>query len=118
MITLPLRLALFFGALTITQVAFSKEPEEDLSRKLQERIEEFVTESKSTGFSGAVLVTKNGNPIFSRGAGYANKSKKVKNTVDTVFDIGSLTKQFTAAAIMTLVEQDKLSVSDNIGKFF
>lgn len=68
-------------------------------------------------FSGVVLVAKHGRPVFSKGFGAANREWAVANTVDTRFLIGSITKQFTAAAIMRLVDEHKLALDDAVGKY-
>ncbi len=83
-----------------------------------ERIDAFFEESVEHGFSGAMLVAKGDKILLNKGYGFADKAKKHKNTANTVFDIGSVTKQFTAAAVLTLVEQKKLSLSDPLNKFF
>jgi CubicO group peptidase (beta-lactamase class C family) len=67
-------------------------------------------------FSGSVLVAKEGNVVFARGYGLANAEHQVPNTPDTKFRLGSVTKQFTAAAILILQDQGKLKVEDLIGK--
>jgi CubicO group peptidase (beta-lactamase class C family) len=69
------------------------------------------------GFSGSVLVARDGLPIISKGYGKANIELNVPNTPQTVFRIGSITKQFTAMAVMILQERDKLKVSDSICKY-
>lgn len=67
-------------------------------------------------FSGSVLVAKNEDIIFEEAYGEADREAKVPNTIDTKFGIGSVTKQFTAMLIMQLVEQNKIKLSDTIGK--
>jgi CubicO group peptidase (beta-lactamase class C family) len=67
-------------------------------------------------FSGAVLVAKDGKPIFKKGYGWANKSTKVPNGVDTKFSLASMSKMFTGVAITQLAQQGKLSFGDPIGK--
>ncbi len=69
------------------------------------------------GFSGAVLVAQNGK-ISSNGYGYADREKKIKNTPNTVFSTGSVTKPFTGAAILKLEMNGKLSVNDKLSKYF
>ena len=65
----------------------------------------------------AVLVSRGGKILFSKGFGLANTADKVPVTPETKFRIGSVTKQFTAAAILKLQEQGKLSVDDKLTKF-
>ncbi len=68
-------------------------------------------------FTGSILIARDGRPIVSRSYGMANVELGVPNTPRTVFRIASLTKQFTATAIMMLQEQGKLNVNDPIGKY-
>lgn len=68
-------------------------------------------------FSGAVLIAKDGNPVFQKAYGYASKRFKVANKVDTKFNLGSINKIFTSVAITQLVEKGKLSIDDQIGKY-
>ncbi len=65
-------------------------------------------------FSGNVLVAVNGKPIYEKSYGFANIELKIKNTSEMKFRIGSITKQFTAMAIMFLQEQGKLSATDKL----
>jgi CubicO group peptidase (beta-lactamase class C family) len=69
------------------------------------------------GFGGAVLVARDGKAIVSRGYGLAQVELNVPNTAQTKFRIGSLTKQFTAAAILLLQERGKLNVRDGVCKY-
>ena len=69
-------------------------------------------------FRGNVLVSKGGVVLLRKGYGLADRENGVPYTADTVFDVGSITKQFTAAAILKLELQGKLRVEDPIGKFF
>src|SRR5688572_19894399 len=69
------------------------------------------------GFSGSLLVAKGGEVILDRGYGFADAQRKTPFTAETAFDIGSITKQFTAAAILKLEMQGKLGVSDPISKW-
>lgn len=70
------------------------------------------------GFSGAVLVAKSGEVVLHQGYGLARDTGKTPVTANTVFDIGSISKQFTAAAILHLEMQGLLSVDDPITNFF
>jgi D-alanyl-D-alanine carboxypeptidase len=66
----------------------------------------------------AIIVVKNGQVIFRKGYGLANIELNVPVKPEMVFRLCSVTKQFTAVAIMMLVEQGKLSLSDDLTKFF
>ena len=65
----------------------------------------------------AVLVARNGKILFEKGYGLANIGDRVPVTPQTKFRIGSMTKQFTAAAILKLHEQGKLNLDDKLSKF-
>lgn len=65
-----------------------------------------------------VAVARDGEILFQEGYGVADAEMGVAATPATVYRIGSITKQFTAAAVMELVDRGRLSVSDSIGRFF
>jgi CubicO group peptidase (beta-lactamase class C family) len=73
---------------------------------------------KADRFSGAVLVAKDGKPVFRKGFGLANREWNIPNDPTTKFRIGSITKQFTATAILQLQEAGKLSVDDPVSKYY
>jgi len=66
----------------------------------------------------SLAVVRNGKVIKARGYGLANTEKNVPSTKDTVYEIGSITKQFTATAVMMLVEEGKVSLDDKITEYF
>jgi CubicO group peptidase (beta-lactamase class C family) len=68
-------------------------------------------------FSGTILLARGGRPIVSKGYGMANYELDAPNTPQTIFRLGSVTKQFTSAAIMLLQERGKLSVNDPVCKY-
>ena len=65
----------------------------------------------------AVAVSQTGNAVISRAYGLADLERNVPITRDTVFDAGSVRKQFVAAAVLLLVEEGKLSLSDDVRKY-
>jgi CubicO group peptidase (beta-lactamase class C family) len=69
------------------------------------------------GFSGVVLVERQGTIEFLQAYGYADRRRKIRNTPDTRFEMASLTKPFTAAAILKLQEQGKLRTSDRLERY-
>ncbi len=73
---------------------------------------------KNRGFMGTVLVAKGGKVLFEKGYGSADLEWDVPNTPDAKFRLGSITKQFTATAILQLAQQGKLSVTDSACKYF
>ena len=72
----------------------------------------------ASGFQGSALVSKGGTVLLRKGYGMADRENGVPYGAATVFSIGSITKQFTAAAILKLEMQGKLRVEDPVGKFF
>src|SRR4051794_23680278 len=66
----------------------------------------------------AIAVVKGRDTIVMKGYGYADVENDVPATAQTVFRIGSITKQFTSSAVMQLVEQGKVSLDDDITKYF
>jgi len=86
--------------------------------ELKSKIDTYLNASSENGYAASVLVAKQGDLILSKGYGWSDRNNKILNTSSSVFNIGSITKQFTAAAILKLVEQGKLSISDNLGKFY
>ena len=90
----------------------------ELKRKssdISENLDEIITDNK---FRGTVYV-KIGNALEYIGTnGFSDKDRHTKNSTDTCFRIASLTKQFTAVAVMQLVEEGKLSLDDTIDKYF
>jgi CubicO group peptidase (beta-lactamase class C family) len=82
-------------------------------------IDNYLTKlSVEKSFSGALLIVQNGKKVFSKGYGWANKELKIPFTPSTLASMGSITKAFTAAAVLKLAEQQKLSVNDSLKKFF
>jgi D-alanyl-D-alanine carboxypeptidase len=72
---------------------------------------------KQDQFSGAVLVTKNGKPILSGAYGMADREKKIPNSLDTKFRIGSMNKMFTATSVLQLAQAGKIKLSDPFGNY-
>jgi CubicO group peptidase (beta-lactamase class C family) len=81
------------------------------------KLDEHLKEAARQGFSGAALISRDGKIIFARGYGLANRELDVPNTAQTKFRLGSITKQFTAVAILLLAERGKLGVQDSVCKF-
>jgi CubicO group peptidase (beta-lactamase class C family) len=73
--------------------------------------------AQKNDFMGSVLVAKGGKVILKKGYGMANIELDVPNAPDTKFRLGSITKQFTATAILQLAAQGKLSVDDKASKY-
>ncbi|TBX23443.1 serine hydrolase domain-containing protein [Jiulongibacter sediminis] len=91
---------------------------QNTNQELIDKIDTYLESSVKNGFSGVVLVAKQGEVMLSEGYGWADRKNKIPNSPSTVFNIGSVTKQFTASAILKLVEQGKIKTSDEIGIYF
>jgi CubicO group peptidase (beta-lactamase class C family) len=87
---------------------------DEMTRKL----DDFLSRLSAYGFSGSVLIGKDDKALFNRAYGAADRSRNLPNTPNTLFDIGSVSKQFTSAAILKLEMMGKLSTSDTLAKFF
>jgi D-alanyl-D-alanine carboxypeptidase len=87
----------------------------------QERLQEIGAYLKRMGdadiFSGAIVIAREGKPVFAQAYGYADREKKIPNTAETPFLLASMNKLFTGLAIGQLVEQGKLSYDDPLSKF-
>jgi CubicO group peptidase (beta-lactamase class C family) len=69
-------------------------------------------------FNGAVLVAQKGNILLEKGYGFKDVTQKTKVDANSLFQYGSVTKQFTAALIMYLQEKGKLNIEDKLSKYF
>lgn len=88
------------------------------AQKMQEEFDQLVSAVYKPGEPGAtVLIAKNGAVIYRKAFGMANLELNVSMKPEMVFEIGSMTKQFTAVSILMLMEQGKLSLTDEITKF-
>ncbi len=85
---------------------------------LGKKVEGVMDAWKAKGFDGAVLVARDGDAIFKRGYGMADREAKRANAPDTLYDIGSVTKLFTAAGVLRLEQDGKLKLTDTLEKFF
>ncbi len=87
---------------------------EEFVRKLAEEIDRRV---QADQFSGVVLVLKEDEPIFERAYGLADRERRVPNTVDTRFNLGSINKAFTSLAIRRLAAEGRLAYDDVVGTY-
>ncbi|HRO44476.1 serine hydrolase [Agriterribacter sp.] len=102
-------LSLFITIISITIYAQTKE------EKLHQLMEAYFNINK---LNGSVLVTQNGKILLNRGYGLRSISDSLPNDTNTVFQVGSLTKQFTATVILKLEEMKKLNVTDKLSRYF
>jgi len=90
------------------------ESQMSLSKKLSKYMQ---AQADVNGFSGTVLITRKDSVLLRKAYGLADYEWNIKNTIDTKFQLASVTKQFTAAAILQLAEKGKLSLDDKLNKF-
>src|SRR5262245_4183270 len=97
--------------------AAAQEVGRELARvDLAKAIDDFMSRTVTFGFSGSILVAKQGRIILAKGYGRADRACGVPYTERAVFSIGSITKQFTAAAILRLEMDGRLDVHDSIAR--
>src|SRR6186997_2017452 len=104
------KILILVAALCMVHLNFAQEAD-----KLDALINAYA---KMYKFNGAALVAKNGVILLNKGYGYRDAENKVANNEQTIFQLGSVTKQFTSAVILKLQEEKKLSVSDKLSKYF
>src|SRR5215212_5011880 len=89
------------------------------AQSVEQKIDELLSAySNQNKFNGSVLVAQKGKIIYQKGFGYRNAEQKIPNDVNSIFQIGSITKQITSAVIMQLQQEGKLSVHDKLSKYF
>lgn len=106
----------FLGLLLVCLLPnLGAQPAADYAAKAEAIVQSYASEGL---FRGAVIVVKDGQPLLRKGYGMANSEWDIPNTPDTKFRIGSITKQFTAIAILQLAEQGKLKLDDPVSKHY
>ncbi|MEO6734392.1 MAG: serine hydrolase [Ferruginibacter sp.] len=114
----PVVAAKIRGRKDIADMLLKQGAKDETVPKAEILIDNFYTSLKGKEAPGiAVLVAREGDVLYRKGFGYADVKNKVPVTPDTKFRIGSVTKQFTAAAILKLQEKNLLSVNDKLSKF-
>ncbi|OFI35381.1 serine hydrolase [Alteromonas lipolytica] len=79
---------------------------------------ELDNQLRQQDFAGVIWIAKGDSIVHNESFGLANRKKNITFSDNTVFDIGSITKQFVASAVLLLAEQNKLSVNDPLTLFF
>lgn len=103
------------GGVPSTTTPFPPGSLETVSAETLEDIDAwFIRMSQEGSFSGAVLIGQQGEVLLNKGYGQADRAAESANRTDTRFLIGSLTKQFTAMAILLLQSESKVSPADRI----
>ena len=106
--------AIVFVAAISADVAFAAAPD-SIEARTKAIIQPYVDDHM---FSGTVLIAKDGQPVFVQGFGAANLELGVPDDRETKFRIGSVTKEFTATAILQLAEAGRLAIDDPVSKYY
>ncbi len=113
------KLILIFAIILVTNcTSDSQDQKKTIIEKKTELIDKYITElAAKDKFSGAVLVAKDGRILLKKAFGYAHLGLKVKNNINTKFSYASIAKTFTSVAIFQLIQKERLSLTDNVGKY-
>lgn len=109
---------ILFPVIVIISLFTSCKETNQAENTLKNRIKSYLTECEKNGVSGSILVAQEEEILYSGGLGLSDRKKKTPTNEETIFTIGSITKQFTATAILKLQEEGKLSVKDSLPSFF
>ena len=114
----PLMAAKIGGRNDVVKILLAKGAKDQPVISSEKIVDNLYSSLKEKEYPGiAVLVAKDDKVQYKKGFGYADLKGKVVVTPDTKFRIGSVTKQFTGAAILKLQENNLLSVNDKLSKF-
>jgi len=103
--------------LSLTLAPLPQERETVVAGSAGEELDAYLEACAFFGFSGCVLVEKDGELLLRKGYGLARPGEGTPNTPETLYDIASASKQVTAAAILLLEAQGKLSTDDSIAEY-
>ena len=104
------------GAMDDPNVSVITASEETLTERLDSASQKYLKTGRAAGYG--IEVRQKGKVLYSKGFGKANLEWNKGVSADTVFRIASITKMFTASSIMQLVENNKLSLTDRLDKFY
>jgi CubicO group peptidase (beta-lactamase class C family) len=109
----------FFALVQLSGEAFAQpapaafSPER--SKRIDQLLQQYVDQNRIAG--AVALVLRDGKPVYERAVGWSDKEANRRMTTTTVFRIASQTKAITSAAILALVEEGKISLSEPVGHF-
>lgn len=87
--------------------------------KVVQKLDDYFADLAKEGeINGSVLIAENGRVVYQKSFGYADFEAKRLNTEASEFDLGSISKTFTATAVLQLKEKDKLNLDDKFVKYF
>jgi len=113
-----LNILALLGFLAVIQIAAALGATEVVNGELGQKIDRYLQKAEANGYAGSVLVARGEEIILAKGYGFADRESKIKERAETVFSIGSITKQFTGAAILKLEMMGQLKVTDPISQYF
>ncbi len=103
---------LFLISLVLTQAVLG------CTQSLNEKLDEYLNANARLGkFNGVALVAKDGKILLNKGYGWRDAHKRTAHNEQSIFQLGSITKQFTATIILYLQERGKLNVQDKLSKY-
>jgi CubicO group peptidase (beta-lactamase class C family) len=101
-----------------SNILIERHPEK-ITKEVQRRLDSLLNRiNKRHDFHGAILVAKNGKIVYDNQIGYADFKKKVPLNEASVYQLASVSKQFTAAAIMLLYERNQIELTDTVNAYF
>jgi CubicO group peptidase (beta-lactamase class C family) len=100
-------------AIHVTSTKSKRTSEREAIAALSAELDRRVAED---AFAGSVLVARHGEVIFAKTYGLADRERGIANTLHTQFNLGSMNKMFTATAIMRLVQDGRIALTDTVGK--
>jgi D-alanyl-D-alanine carboxypeptidase len=119
---LPPAIAIFLACATpaicqspVTPQAPTSISQKELIGRLEKRVDSLTALDQ---FSGTILLAKDGQPVFQKAYGYADREAKRRNTIETAFNYSSIGKLFTQAAIWQLISAGKLDADSTLGKYW
>jgi CubicO group peptidase (beta-lactamase class C family) len=83
----------------------------------QEAIHQIISRHAADGFNGVVLVAENGKPVYQEAWGYRRFAEKLPLQASDIFELASVSKEFTSMIIMMLKEKKKLNYDDSVNKY-
>lgn len=99
-------------------VSQTGEMETNPKSEIETKLNEFMQRVAAWGYTGNILIAKDGKIIHRKGYGLANRAERIPFTENTVVEIGSNVKDFTKIAALQLLQQGKLNLDDPITKYF
>ena len=110
-----LRPALFLAVLVVPTLTSAQQ---ETLQTVSSRMDQSMQAHAAAGdFSGSVLVARNGHVLYQHAFGYANLEWKVPNDLQTRFEIGSMTKHFTALLVLQFVNEGRIKLDGHVSDY-